>query len=323
MVISVEKLRKAFILREPSGGHFLFKKYKKTAFPAVSDISFSITPGERVAFIGPNGAGKSTTLKMLSGILTPTSGHAEVAGYVPWENRRKLAYKIGLVFGQRSQLWQHLPVKASFDLLAKIYNVEDKTYKKQLSKIQKTFHLGSLLEKTVSSLSLGQRMRCEIAASLIHDPQVLFLDEPTIGLDVTMKAELRDHLCALSQNEGTTVLLTSHDTDDIEKVCQRVIVINHGEKLIDTSLSEMRKNYLHKKRLSFLTEEETPAFHLEGALAVETEPYKLTIEINPEETSVAEAMRSVLSQIKVYDISVSDVPLEEVIKHIYSEQRSC
>jgi ABC-2 type transport system ATP-binding protein len=214
MIIQVTDLKKEFKARQKRAGFRLWNRYDTVAIPAVKNISFDIQAGERVAFIGPNGAGKSTTLKMLSGIMTPTSGHARVAGLVPWHDRKKLAHHIGLVFGQRSQLWYHLPVRHSFDLLGKIYGLNQESYDKQLALLEQNFNLTPLLDKTVKSLSLGQRMRCEIAASLIHDPKILFLDEPTIGLDVTTKAELREHLKHINQNHGTTIILTSHDTDD-------------------------------------------------------------------------------------------------------------
>jgi ABC-2 type transport system ATP-binding protein len=320
-MITVENLCKNFTGRKHTGKRFLMASYERTVIPAVKDISFNVAAGERVAFIGPNGAGKSTTLKMLSGILQPTSGRAMVAGHVPWEARRKLAYDIGLVFGQRSQLWYHLPARESFLLLGKIYGLDHKAYESQLARLEETFHLQPLLDQPVKSLSLGQRMRCEIAASLLHSPKILFLDEPTIGLDVTAKAELRDHLIALGEADGTTIILTSHDTDDIEKICSRVILINHGEKLIDMPLADMRRKYLRQKRLVFVTEEEKPAFILPQAVSMQTEPHRLIVEINPDVIPVPAVITSALQQMTVHDISVSDVPLEDVIKHIYGEAR--
>lgn len=320
-VIQVEHLVKEFTGYRKIGRRFLFARREKTTVSAVKDISFRIKPGERVAFIGPNGAGKSTTLKMLSGILHPTSGHAEVAGFVPWKSRQKLAYEIGLVFGQRTQLWYHLPVRHSFELLGKIYGLEKKNFLEQMTRLETTFQLRALLDQPVKSLSLGQRMRCEIAASLVHQPKILFLDEPTIGLDVTAKAELRAHLCALAENEGTTIILTSHDTADIEKICERVILINCGEKLMDLSLEAMRRKYLKRKQLVFATAEEIPKVNLPKMLAQQTEPFRLFVEMNPEEISVPEVMKKVLRQATVLDVTVSDRPLEEVIKQLYEEAR--
>lgn len=322
MTICVENLRKDFIIhkRRTTGGSF-WNRTEQSVFTAVKDISFSIEKGERVAFIGPNGAGKSTTLKMLSGILHPTGGKVRIADLVPWENRRALAYHIGLVFGQRSQLWYHLPVLQSFDLLGKIYGLENKAYAAQLSHLTTIFDLSSLLDKPVKSLSLGQRMRCEIAASLLHKPEILFLDEPTIGLDVTTKAELRDHLKKISTENGTTILLTSHDTDDIEEICDRVILINHGEKLIDTSLEQMRSHYLRQKQIRFVTAEEHPVVDLPSDIHVSIDKHSLTVEVDPNKMPLAALIGHVMQRTTVHDLSITDQDLEDVIKHIYREAR--
>ena len=318
-MIRVQSLCKKFTTRRKLEKPGLFRRTEEVSFSAVKNISFDIAAGERVAFIGPNGAGKSTTLKMLSGILQPSNGSATVAGFVPWKQQQQLAYEIGLVFGQRSQLWYHLPVRQSFDLLGKIYDLTKEQYERQLTKLEKVFHLTPLLDSPVKSLSLGQRMRCEIAVSLLHSPKLLFLDEPTIGLDVTSKAELRQHLRQLSVEDGTTVILTSHDTADIEEICDRVIIINRGEKLIDTSLAKMRQSYLRQKLLVFTTAEETPQLDLPQAVNITTESHKLLVEIDPTVTPVAGAISLALEKLTIHDISVSDVPLEVVIKHIYAE----
>ena len=316
MSIIVENLSKNFTARKKTGNRLWRRHYTETV-PAVKDISFSIATGERVSFIGPNGAGKSTTLKMLSGILQPSSGHATVAGLVPWQARQTLAHHIGLVFGQRSQLWYHLPVRQSFNLLGKIYGMSDSHYNKQLNKLGNIFSLADLLDKPVKALSLGQRMRCEIAASLLHEPEILFLDEPTIGLDVTTKAELRDHLRRISKENGTTIILTSHDTADIEEICDRVILINHGEKLIDTSLDEMRKKYLRKKQLRFTTAEEKPVVHLPATVQVMVEAHTLLVETDPDVTPVADIIAAVMRSQIIHDIAINDQALEDVIHHIY------
>jgi ABC-2 type transport system ATP-binding protein len=316
-MIKVENLKKEFFVKKKPGGARWFTRAKRQTVSAVKCISFDITPGERVAFIGPNGAGKSTTLKMLSGILTPTSGTATVAGFTPWTERKKLAYHIGLVFGQRSQLWYHLPVRESLDLIAKIYNVDEKTYAAQLAELTRIFDLSALLDRPTKTLSLGQRMRCEIAASLVHQPKVLFLDEPTIGLDVAAKAELRDHLRALSQNRGTTIILTSHDTADIEQICDRVILINHGEKLIDTGIDDMRRSYLRTKRLHFTTAEETPGIGALDHAQFKTEKHAVTVEIDPQQVPVAAVISHVMKTSTVQDMQIHDTELEDVIMHIY------
>lgn len=322
MSIVVENLEKQFAARKRVAGKFLFGRTETVNVPAVQDISFSIASGERVAFIGPNGAGKSTTLKMLSGILYPTGGHATVGGLVPWKNRQLLAYKIGLVFGQRSQLWYHLPVVQSFDLLGKIYGLDDAAYRAQLQHLTDIFHLEPLLQQPVKSLSLGQRMRCEIAASLLHKPEILFLDEPTIGLDVTTKAELRDHLRRISVETGTTILLTSHDTADIEEICDRVIVINHGRKLIDMPLAEMQRTYLREKQLRFVTAEEHPYVDLPAGATITVQPHTLLVSVDPDQVVVAEVIQRVMQNVQLLDMSVSDRALEDIIRHIYTQAKS-
>jgi ABC-2 type transport system ATP-binding protein len=319
MIISVSHLAKSFTARKVTGRKFFMPVYESKQVAAVKGISFEVAAGECVAFLGPNGAGKSTTLKMLSGILTPTGGTALVAGKIPWEERRALAHDIGLVFGQRSQLWQHLPARESFELLGTIYGLSKARYTERLGKLAEVFRLNDLLDRPVRSFSLGQRMRCEIAASLLHGPKILFLDEPTIGLDVNAKADLRRHLVRLNGEEGTTVILTSHDTDDVEAICSRVILIDKGEKLVDMPLAEMRRRYLSQKRLFFSVPDGTPLPVLPGALSVRAEDGGIAVEIDPSQTPTPRMIAEVLGQIDAHDVSVGDVPLEEVIAHVYRE----
>lgn len=301
-IIEVKQLSKKFKLKKPSG------EFKKLFFPeyktvnAVDKISFSIRKGERVAFIGPNGAGKSTTIKMLSAILYPSSGSAEVMGMVPWENRQKLAYHIGTVFGQRSQLWYNLPVRDSFELLGKIYNIDTILFKRRLSKLVRLFEIRDLLNHPTRSLSLGQRMRCEIVASLIHQPQVLFLDEPSIGLDVTAKSIIRNLIKKQALEEETTLLLTSHDTDDMEKVCERVIIINKGRLIFDNSINALKDSYLNKKYIEITTDSGQRVKNI----------------INTKEIPVKKAIDELVQKYHVTDITVENPPMEEIIKEIYS-----
>lgn len=301
-IIEADRLAKKFRLKKnPSGFKSYFKpEYKNLT--AVDRISFAIKTGERVAFIGPNGAGKSTTIKMLSSILYPTSGEARVMGMVPWENRKKLAYSIGTVFGQRSQLWYNLPVQDSFGLLGKIYNLDEIAFKRQLSHLVRLFQIRDLLAYPTKSLSLGQRMRCEIVASLIHSPKVLFLDEPTIGLDVTAKAIIRDLIKKQALENDTTLLLTSHDTDDMEKVCERVIIINKGKLIFDDSLNRLKESFLNKKYIEILTDE---------GKAIKTA-------INTKETPVKEFLAQTAAQYHISDLTIENPPMEEIIKEIYS-----
>ncbi len=319
-MIHVDHLGKTFRVKGPSRPGWFGLRATPVDVPAVRDISFDIRPGERVAFIGPNGAGKSTTLKMLSGLLRPTSGHAEVAGFVPWKDRRRLAYAIGLVFGQRSQLWHHVPVQQSFDLLGKIYGCSPEAYAAQLARLTEVFDLGPLLDKPVKTLSLGQRMRCEIAASLLHQPKILFLDEPTIGLDAVTKADVRDHLINLSAREGTTLVLTSHDTTDIEKICERVILVNGGVKLLDAPLEAMRQRYLQRRQVVLTTEDETPALEdLPSGVTVTRESHRLILDVDPALAPLPALIARALERLAVVDVTVNDVPLENVIRRIYQE----
>jgi len=214
---------------------------------AVTGITFSVEPGERLAFIGPNGAGKSTTIKMLTGILHPTSGSMSVLGLDPMRERRKLSYRIGTVFGQKSQLWFHLPPSDSFELLGAIYDIDKQTLKKRVDDLAERFELGDLMKIPVRKMSLGQRMRCEVAASLLHEPDVLFLDEPTIGLDVLVKQQIRERVLEMNREKGVTVFLTSHDAGDIEKLCKRTIVIDHGKIVLDQPVKELKHRYFKRK----------------------------------------------------------------------------
>lgn len=320
MVISVDSLTRTFVVRSKKNGWF--RKPDVSTLTAVSDLSFSIQAGDKVAFIGPNGAGKSTTLKMLCGLLRPSSGTVSVCGFVPWEQTRALARHIGLVFGQRSHLWQALPVQDSFDLLAKIYDLQPAAYAAQRDKLTKVFGLGKLLERQARSLSLGQRMRCDLAAALLHQPAVLFLDEPTIGLDVTAKALLRDHLNALAREFDTTILLTSHDTDDIERICERVILIDHGRKLLDTTLPELRRDYTRYKTLTLITEEELPVYSHEGVVVAEQVEHRLVLNIDIALVALEKVVSECLGTFKVQDIAIESLPLEEVIKAIYARQKA-
>lgn len=300
-IIEVDQLTKKFKLKKPASGlRSIFNPEYKT-ITAVDKISFEIHAGERVAFIGPNGAGKSTTIKMLSSILYPTSGSAKVMNLIPWENRQKLAYDIGTVFGQRSQLWYNLPIQDSFALLGKVYNIPEIAFKKNLSRLVRLFEIRDLLTHPTRSLSLGQRMRCEIVASLIHNPKVLFLDEPTIGLDITAKAIIRNLIKKQALEQETTLLLTSHDTDDMEKVCDRVIVINKGKLIFNDSIKALKDSYLSKKYIEILTDSGE----------------KIKAEIDTKITPIKKALADLTSKHQIIDITIENPPMEEIIKEIY------
>jgi ABC-2 type transport system ATP-binding protein len=320
--IIVENLVKRFKSPLPYEGsiYHKFKNYFKPSYQtinAVNHISFDVSAGERVAFIGPNGAGKSTTIKILTGIMQPTEGEIQVLGKNPALDRKQLTYQIGAVFGQRSQLWFHLAVQETFRLLAAVYDISKPDYLSRLKYLTEKFEIAHLLHKPVRQLSLGERMRCEIVASFLHQPKVLFLDEPTIGLDITAKAIIRDLIKEQSVVEGATLLLTSHDTDDIEKVCDRVIIIDHGKILLDDSLSHLKTRYILKKALSIVAEEENINCLLPGVSVLESLPHHLKIEIDLKINSVEKVVSHFLSHYVVKDLTIEGPPLENIIQMLY------
>jgi ABC-2 type transport system ATP-binding protein len=316
--ITVDRLCKSFRVRAARPpGVAPWRRRPAEEVVAVADLSFAIRPGERVAFIGPNGAGKSTTLKILTGILRPSGGEAQVTGFVPWRERRQLAYRIGIVFGQRSQLWYHLPVRRSFDLLGRIYGVDRDLLARRLARLAAVFDILPLLDRPVAQLSLGQRIRCEIVAALLHAPALLLLDEPTIGLDVTAKSALRDHLNALSREAGATLLLTSHDTGDIERLCDRAIVIDRGRLLLDEPLDRLRRDFLQRRSVILVTAEEFPTLALPGVTIAAAEPYRLVLRVDTGVTSVEKVVAAALQCLSLRDLVIEPPPLEEIIKAIY------
>jgi ABC-2 type transport system ATP-binding protein len=290
----------------------------------VDRLSLSIAPGERVAFIGPNGAGKSTTLKLLAGILQPDSGEVQVLGLVPSRQRTELAFEIGTVFGQRSQLWYQLPPRDTFELLGRVYDIGRREHARRIEALTSVFALGPLLKTPVRHLSLGGRMRCEIAASLLHSPRVLFLDEPTIGLDVSAKAAIRELLLGESQREGRTLLLTSHDTGDMESVCQRVIVIHQGRLLWDGPIGALRRSFLTAKRVTFWSEAECLDLAQPGVRVVTTGAHRTELEIESEVTPLGGVVDAALRQSAIKDMVIEDAPLDEVIRALYADaERRC
>jgi ABC-2 type transport system ATP-binding protein len=284
---------------------------------AVKGIDLRIEPGEVLAFIGPNGAGKSTTIKMLTGILYPTSGDARVLGLVPWRERQKLAFQIASVFGQRSQLWYHLPPGDSLDLLAHIYELEPHAYRERLNRLVEQFEIGPLLDVPVRKLSLGERMRCEIVSSLLHRPAIVFLDEPTIGLDVVAKQRIRQHIRELNEQEGTTVFLTSHDAGDVEQLCRRVIIINHGSVVFDDSVTALKQRFMRGKRIELKLLEPTHEFDLRGLHVVRQEPYVLDLDVDTTMQPIEAAIARLVQGGGVADITIEDPPLEEIIAEMY------
>jgi len=323
MTIAIEarQLCKRFTSRRRATG--LAAAFRQLLAPAyhehvaVDAVSLRIERGERVAFVGPNGAGKSTTIKMLSGILHPSDGSASVLGLIPWRQRRELAYRIGTVFGQRSQLWSHLPAVDSFELLGRIYDRERTEHRRRQGELVELFGLAHDIEKPVRELSLGQRMRCEIVASLLHDPDLVFLDEPTIGLDVTAKAAIRGVLLEQSRRDGKTLLFTSHDTGDMESVCERVIIIHHGRVLVDQSLAELRRTHLRRKLLVLHTAEPSVDLRLAGTRVVACEPHRIELELDLDRVAVEQVVQHVMARARLRDLTVSDPPMEDVIRDLY------
>lgn len=326
LAIDVKDLRKDFRVqknREGLSGALkdLFKRdYREVR--AVKDISFQIPQGEICGYIGENGAGKSTTIKMLTGILVPTAGSLKVNGYVPYKDREKFVNGIGVVFGQRSQLWWDIGVIESFQLLRKVYRVSEQDFRKRLDNLVERLQLGDLLNRPVRKLSLGQRMRCELVASLLHNPSILFLDEPTIGLDIVVKTEIRDFLMQMNKEEGTTILLTTHDLQDIEALCSRVIMLDDGRIIYDGGLDELKTRWSKGREIQFQFAAQTSIAKLQEltqGLAVE---WSMENEVTaklfvPHEVSVSEAMGRVVSGADIRDIKIFETNTDEIVRGIY------
>lgn len=291
----------------------------KKEITAVNDITFTVKHGERIAFIGPNGAGKSTVIKMLTGILFPTTGKIQVLGMNPTTDRKQLAYQIGTVFGQRSQLLPNLPLTDSLEFFGVMYDMSDEEIKNRIAELVELFDLKEFIQQPVRKLSLGQRMRAEIAASLIHKPKIILLDEPTIGLDVVAKKSLRDLLIKINQKEKTTIFLTSHDVGDIESLCERAIIINHGVIVKDLPTQELSKNFLNEKYIDLIPKESFLQFpELPHGISYQVkDKNKLTFSVRLEDISVQHALKKLLDLFEVEDINVYNTDLETVIRHIY------
>lgn len=285
---------------------------------ALDNVSFRIADGDIIGYIGPNGAGKSTTVKIMCGILTPDSGTCLVNGKIPWKERASHVRNIGVVFGQRSQLWWDVPVIDSFELLRDMYRIDDKLYRKNLDELTQLLDLSELLKTPARNLSLGQRMRCEIAAPLLHDPKVLFLDEPTIGLDAVSKIAVRQFIKKINAEKGTTVVLTTHDMMDIEALTERVLLIGHGKILLDGNLEELKKHTSADKKITVKYMGNTPAIST-GMKVRESRENQLTISLNPHALPVSSAIAMLASQTELLDVSVTDISTEEMVAALYKE----
>lgn len=319
--IVLKNVSKTFSYKTHKGLKGLFNPDKKE-ISAVADVSITIKRGEAVAFIGPNGAGKSTTIKMLSGILQPSKGHVRVLGFEPIAQRRELAMHIGTVFGQRSQLIFNLPLTDSFLLTAKMYRIPDAEARQRIAALVQQFNLQEFIDQPVRKLSLGQRMRAEVANALLHNPDIIFLDEPTIGLDVVAKRALRDTIKKVNKEQGTTIFLTSHDVGDIEEVCDRTMIVNHGQIMIDTNTSELKRLYLQEKTVAVV-----PAKNLKEKLPVieGVEPVsskgRLLFRVNTKKTPLKQFLQSLLKDIDIADLTIEDMPLEDVIHEFYTKAK--
>ncbi|MGD1156421.1 MAG: ATP-binding cassette domain-containing protein [Terriglobia bacterium] len=289
---------------------------------AVDHVSFAIERGEMVGYIGANGAGKSTTIKVLTGILVPTSGRVVSNGFVPYRERRRYTKHIGVVFGQRTQLWWDIAVIESFKLLKEIYEIPARDYRQRLDMFSDLLNLREYLHTPVRKLSLGERMRCDLAASLLHNPPLLFLDEPTIGLDVVAKDRIREFLKEVNRTEGTTVLLTTHDLSDIEELSKRIIIIDKGRILFDGDLGEMKKRLAKYNQVKFFLKDRSQVAHLsrvqsDGIACQRVDELTYLIRFDREQHSSAEVIRQIVNTLEVRDIFVEEEPIEEIVKRIY------
>jgi len=322
--IQVTNLQKTFQTKRKAAGMRgslrALVRPEYSSVEAVHGLSFQMEAGELLGFIGPNGAGKSTTIKMLTGILFPTGGDARVLDYIPWKQRRELAYHIGTVFGQRPQLWYHLPAVDTFELFGKIYEMDDRETTRRISVLSERFEIRDLLETPVRKLSLGQRMRCEVAASLLHRPKLLLLDEPSIGLDVVAKQRIRDSIRDMAIDEKVGVLLTSHDAGDLEALCKRVIIINHGQIVYEDKVSNLKRRFLTSKLVEVrYADEVSKKFSLDGADVLKVGRYGVKLQFDTRTTPVDKVMTMLSSRGQVMDINISDPPLEGIIAKIYEK----
>ncbi len=330
IMIQVKDLKKEFkkAVKEPGlkGSFKALFKPEYDVVKAVDGISFDVPKGEIIGFIGPNGAGKSTVIKMLTGILTPTSGTCTIGGKIPTENRKAYVKEIGVVFGQRTQLWWDLALRETYMVLKEIYEIPDEDYKKRMAFLNEVLELDSFITSPVRTLSLGQRMRADIAAALLHNPKVLFLDEPTIGLDVVVKDNIRKAIQKINAESGTTVILTTHDLEDIELLCKRIVMIDKGKKVFDGELSELRHRYGQMRELAFELKNAEDISLLAydkdfslgtDDLSVEVNSAAVKVRFNSDVASVEDMLSYTLSKVHVKDINVKDADIEEIIRRLY------
>jgi ABC-2 type transport system ATP-binding protein len=320
-MIELKNITKTYkIVQRNAGLGNAFKSYFKREYKevkALDDISFKINEGEMVGYIGPNGAGKSTTIKIMCGILTPDSGECKINGLVPYKQRSKYVKDIGVVFGNRSALWWDVPVEDSFELLKEIYNIPEDKYIKQRDMLTEMLNIKKIIKTPTRQLSLGQRMRCEIAAAFLHDPKIVFLDEPTIGLDSTSKIAVREFIKKINKEKNTTIILTTHDTGDIEALTKRIILIGKGKLLLDGSLNNLMKRY-SKKDLNIKYRGRITELPL-GMRVIERNQNEAKIEIDEHQIKLADAIVFLSNTVDVLDLDVSNTPIDDVVANLYKE----
>jgi ABC-2 type transport system ATP-binding protein len=312
-IIELDDVRKRFVVRAKKGQ----LRRERQVVDAVAGITLSVEPGELLGYLGPNGAGKSTTIKMLTGILVPSSGRVRVAGLDPARQRIELTRRIGVVFGQRVQLWWDLPLRDSFDLLRHVYRVPKQRYEENLARFSELLELEPFLGTPVRQLSLGQRVRGELSAALMHDPEVVFLDEPTIGLDVVAKQRVRDFLIELNRERGVTVLLTTHDLGDIERLCSRLVVIDHGRVIWDGAIDELKRRYGRERTLVVDLQEPAPPLEVPGAQVTRIEGPRQWLSFRGDEVSAAELTAAVAARAPLVDLAIEETEIEEIVRRIY------
>ena len=322
-LIKAENLKKTFRIYSRDEGirgylkSLVSREYEKVH--AVEDLNLEIEEGEMIGYIGSNGAGKSTTVKMLTGILEPSSGTVEVDGLNPHSQRKKNAMHIGVVFGQKSQLWWDLPVRESFKLLKEIYEVSDEDYQKRIDEYDEVLQLSDFWDQPVRKLSLGQKMRCELAAAFLHQPRIVYLDEPTIGLDVAVKERIRDFIKRMNREKNITVMLTTHDIGDIEDLCDRIVVLDEGRKIYDGELSSLVDRFTSRRMILDVRDEEGFDIQVEGVEGFESNDGRIEVTFDRDVVSASDLMRQLLDEYEVLDFELKEPDIESVVKKIYNQ----
>lgn len=296
-------------------------KREYSTVKALDSISFSIEKGDVVGYIGPNGAGKSTTIKILSGILFPDEGTCTVDGRIPWRDRKEHVKDIGVVFGQRTQLWWDLPVIESFALLRDIYKIPEVEYRKEKEELSEMLGIANLLNTPVRQLSLGQKMKCELTAALLHKPKILFLDEPTIGLDATSKLIIRDHIKDINENRGVTVILTTHDLDDIEVLCQRLIVVNNGKIVEDGAISQILRHIQHERKLFVELADGEEKFNIPYVNVLKKDGQRFYLSYDTDKVIISDLLKEIVNKYPIKEIFIESPKIEEIIARIYESKK--